>query len=64
MQEVTTESDLILDALDTLALALANSDHHWSDDEKIAYELAVELLTFGDVHGALVHAVSGPFRLQ
>lgn len=33
---------LLLDALDTLALALANHGHAWTDDERLLYESATE----------------------
>ncbi|HEU4345781.1 MAG TPA: hypothetical protein VFU31_29885 [Candidatus Binatia bacterium] len=31
-------------ALDVLALALADENHHWSDEERLAYEQAIALL--------------------
>lgn len=35
----------ILDALDRLALALANKRHQWTQAERRAYEMAVRLLS-------------------
>lgn len=35
----------ILDALDTLALALTDHGHQWSDEEVAKYETAVAYLT-------------------
>lgn len=32
----------IVEALDALALALADHDHHWSDRERSLYETAID----------------------
>jgi hypothetical protein len=38
----------VLEAVDTLALALSGYRHQWTERERQAYETAVRLLTFGD----------------
>lgn len=38
----------VLDAVDTLALALSGYRHQWTERERTSYEIAVSLLTFGD----------------
>jgi hypothetical protein len=38
----------LIDALDGLALALANKHHHWTNKERKDYETAIHLLTWND----------------
>ena len=35
---------LVLGALDSCAVALADHDHHWTEGERTIYEQAVEML--------------------
>lgn len=39
-----SDNNVILRALDTLAVALADHDHNWTNGEKQLYETAVEYL--------------------
>ena len=39
------QASVLLDALDRLALALADHEHDWTADERRAYERAVSGLT-------------------
>lgn len=55
----------VINALDTLALALADRGHHWSDRERGLYETAIGELTASADYGATGLSVSGksPRRL-
>ncbi len=35
---------LVIGALDSLGLALANHDHQWTEGERAIYDLAIEIL--------------------
>jgi hypothetical protein len=56
---------IVLDALDTLALALTSHDHKWTDRERQFYEAAVERLTAsGDCMGiGLSASATGPDQM-
>ncbi len=39
-----SQRNTIQDALDKMGLALADHEHTWTDDERLAYEQAVDAL--------------------
>ena len=42
------EIAFVLRTIDTLALALSDAGHQWTERERSSYEATVNLLTFGD----------------
>lgn len=44
---VTSIREMLIDAMDTLGLALANSGHTWTPKERKSYEVAIRILTNG-----------------
>ncbi|MEO0815754.1 MAG: hypothetical protein AAFX86_00475 [Pseudomonadota bacterium] len=50
-REAVSPQNPILNALDTLALALTDHDHDWTDEECRLYETAVSYLS-GDYKGS------------
>ncbi len=44
------EKQLIIGALDSLGLALANENHNWSEGEKVIYEEAIKALGIKNEH--------------
>lgn len=45
-----SEPNLVLGAVDSLALALADHGHSWTDGERAIYELAIDKLTRKPTH--------------